>query len=230
MKDITGNAIFDHYHKTSRSRLWIHNTYGPREEMPVGVYLRDQGNMPPLELIALQQCKGKVLDIGAGAGSHALLLQARGMDVTALEISPKAAEVMQLRGVRKVIVKDIFRFKGQKFDTLLLLMNGIGLTGTVANLQHFLTHAKSLLNKGGQIVFDSSDVSYLYKGNIPQVGNYYGEILYRYEYKKEMSEWFTWLYIDRKRLKEIAKHEGWITEVISEDEYGQYLAMLVVNE
>jgi SAM-dependent methyltransferase len=226
MKDILGNAIFDYYHKPNRNKLWIHNTYGPKEEMPVEIYLRDETEMPALELEALHQCKGKVLDIGAGAGSHALLLQQRGVDVTALEISPKAAAVIKLRGVSKVIQQDIFEFAGKQFDTLLLLMNGIGLTGTVKNFHGFLTHMKMLLNKGGSIICDSSEVAYLYKGKVPKPDNYYGEIKYQYEYKRQKSEWFTWLYIDRNLLKQIAMQEGWKMEVLAEDKYGQYLARL----
>lgn len=226
MHDVLGNAIFDYYHNSKRYKLWIHNTYGPKEEMPVEIYLRDETEMPALEQIALQQCKGKVLDIGAGAGSHALLLQQKGVDVTALEISPKAAEVMKLRGVNKAVQQDIFEFEGEQFDTLLLLMNGIGLTGTIAKLHLFLQHARTLLVKGGQLVFDSSDVAYLYKGNKPQMKHYYGEIRYRYEYKRQKGDWFTWLYIDKNMLKQIAQQEGWKIEIIMEDEYEQYLARL----
>src|SRR5687768_9724746 len=113
MNDILGNAIWDYYHKVSRKKLWIHNKYGAKEEMPVQVYFRNESNMTDLDLVALDNCKGKVLDIGAGAGSHSKILQQRGFDVTAIEISPKAAEVMKLRGVDKVVQQDIFTFEGE---------------------------------------------------------------------------------------------------------------------
>jgi len=225
MQDVLGQALWDYYHHLKPPKLWIHNKYGRKEDMPLDIYFRDEKDMPELELIALKACKGKVLDIGAGAGSHALLLQKK-LDVTALEVSPKAVEIMQQRGVNKVINEDIFQFNKERFDTLLLLMNGIGLCGTINKLKQFLEHAKQLINKDGQLIFDSSDVAYLYKGNLPKGDAYYGEISYQYEYKKQKKEWFKWLYVDKQTLTTIADEEGWNVQILYEDEYDQYLAKL----
>lgn len=226
MNDVMGEALFDYYNKKSAGKLWIHNKYGKKEEMPIAAYFRNAPQMPQLELVALEHCSGHVLDIGAGAGSHALLLQQKGMEVTAMDISGKATEVMKLRGVKKIVQEDIFVFNEKRFDTLLLLMNGIGLTGNLQKLSQFLQHAKSLLLPGGQLIFDSSDVAYLYNGNLPEMVQYYGEINYCYEYKKQKSGWFSWLYIDKKTLIKIAAKEGWNTEILFEDEYDQFLAKL----
>src|SRR5882724_8052805 len=106
MNDILGQALWDYYHDISPGKLWIHNKYGPKEDMPVHTYFRAGEDMPKLELAALQTCCGKVLDIGAGVGSHTLILQQKGLDVTALDVSPKAAEVMKLRGVKKAVCTD----------------------------------------------------------------------------------------------------------------------------
>ncbi|WP_317128797.1 class I SAM-dependent methyltransferase [Mucilaginibacter gracilis] len=176
MKDILGQALHNHYYQDKPAPLWIHNQYGPKEEMPVETFFREQEDMPELELLALKQCRGKVLDIGAGAGSHALVLQQNGFDVTALEISGMAVGVMKARGVDKAIEADIFNYSEGRYDTLLLLMNGIGLTGTLANLKLFLNHIKTLLNPGGQVIFDSSDIAYLYEDGLPDTDNYYGEL------------------------------------------------------
>lgn len=228
MKDVLGQALTDyHQHQQSGSKLWVHNKYGPKEEMPVDVYFREAADMPELEWVALQQCKGRILDIGAGAGSHALVLQRMGLDVTALDISPLAAAVMKDRGVEKILLQDFFTMGGGEpgggFDTLLLLMNGIGLSGTLDGLRLFLAKARKLLKPGGWLIFDSSDIAYLYEGKIPAGKDYYGEILYQYEYKKERSDWFHWLFIDRKTLPQIARQEGWQTEVLFEDEWEQFL-------
>src|SRR5258708_13954090 len=159
MKDVLGTAISDYYHNASTGKLWVHNKYGPKEGMAVDVYFRDMEEMPELEWAALQQCCGRILDIGAGAGSHALALQKMKLDITALDISPLSAAVMQARGVKKVINEDFFRLKTgpqeTAYDTLLLLMNGIGLSGTLSGLRLFLTKARSLLQPGGQLIFDS---------------------------------------------------------------------------
>ncbi len=232
MTDVLGEAISDYYHNRMSGKLWIHNKYGPREEMPVDTYFRSGTNFSDLESFAMSLCKGKILDIGAGAGSHSLELQKKHSDVSALEISPLAAEVISQRGVHKVLNEDIFSFTEKGFDTLLLLMNGIGLTGSILGLKKFLDKAKSLINKDGQLLFDSSDIAYLYDGKLPErtsaLSGYYGEILYRYEYKRQKTDWFSWLYIDEQTLVQIAAESGWQCEVLFEDEYDQYLARLTM--
>lgn len=227
MNDILGTAIADYYHKKSPAKLWINNQYGPREEMPVATYFRNEDDMPDLEWMALEQCRGAVLDIGAGAGSHALVLQQWGIDVTALDISPLCVKVMKQRGVTKALVGDINNFTQPQFDTLLLLMNGIGLAGTLTGLKDLLLHFKTLLNDGGQILFDSSDIAYLYEGNLPENG-YYGEIEYQYSYKTQQTNWFNWLYVDEQTLQRIATETGYKMEVLIDDEYGQYLTRLTI--
>ncbi|RZA01625.1 MAG: class I SAM-dependent methyltransferase [Sphingobacteriaceae bacterium] len=225
MVDALGQAIFDHYHQLTPDTLWIHNQYGPKEEMPVDTFFRDVDDMPDMELFAINECSGKVLDIGAGAGSHALFLQNRNVDVTAIDISPLAVQVMQERGVKKAFEADIYTYHPGKFDTLLLLMNGIGLAGDLDGLKKLLTHFKSLLNTGGQILFDSSDINYLYERKLP-TDKYYGEISYQYEYKQLKTNWFKWLYIDEQTLTLIAAEVGFKAEVLVEDEYDQYLVRL----
>ncbi len=226
MTDPLGQAIADYFYQNAPAKLWIHNTYGPKEEMPVAAYFRNAQQMPALEHSALQICRGKILDIGAGAGSHALWLQQQGAAITALEISALSCRVMQQRGIQKIIQQDIFAYTGETFDTLLLLMNGIGLCGSLDSLRRFLQHAGTLLNPGGQLLFDSSDVAYVYKDHFPNLKEYYGEIAYRYEYKRKKTDWFKWLYVDRHTLAAVAAAEGWRYEYITEDENGQYLARL----
>ncbi len=227
MSDVLGRAIYDHYHKTNPAKLWIHNQYGPKEEMPVKTFFRTGNELPDLEWLALNNCRGKVLDIGAGAGSHPLLLQQSGIDVTAIDISPLAVKVMQDRGVTNAYEQDIFSYNPSvKYDTLLLLMNGIGLSGSLAGLTQLLIHLKGLLNTGGQILFDSSDISYLYENINKPTDKYYGEIAYQYQYKNLKTTWFNWLYIDKDTLNGVAKETGFKAKVLLEDDYDQYLAQL----
>jgi SAM-dependent methyltransferase len=227
MTDVLGRAIKEHFFENAKYKLWVHDRIGARMEMQVPIYFRNYEAMPELEQLALDLCSGKVLDIGAGAGSHALTLQERGTDVTAVDISEGAATVMMARGVRKVLCDDVFTLKAQKYDTLLLLMNGIGLCGSMEGLQQFLIKAKKLIKKGGQLLFDSSDVAYLYEDGEPMPENrYYGEIDCCYEYRRQKSDWFSWLYIDRDTLRTTAEAQGWRMELLMEDETGQYLVRL----
>ena len=233
MKDVAGKAISDFYNhkKGKHTKLWTHNKYGNKEEMPLDIYFRDLSEIPQQELIALRQCKGSVLDIGAGAGFHALILQnvfQQHIKVTAIDFSRHCCDVMQSREVKNVICQNIFKLKTRKkFDTLLLLMNGIGLCGTIEGFKRFLSIAEKLLNKNGQLIFDSSDVGYLFSKKFQKpVQKYYGEIEYRYEYKKEFTDWFNWLYIDKNTLKKIAKQAVWKVQLLDEDKEGQYLVRL----
>jgi SAM-dependent methyltransferase len=226
-KDIFGQALWDHFKTAKPAKLFINNKYGPKEEMPLDVYFRGEEGMPDLELIALSKCRGRVLDIGAGAGSHALVLQQRGVDVTAMDISGRAVDIMLERGVKQAFAQDIYAYEGERYDTLLLLMNGIGLTGNIQQLRVFLQHTKKLLKPGGQLLFDSSDIAYLYEGNLP-AGNYYGELWYQYAYKGQKTDWFQWLYIDTDTLIQVAAEEGWAIEILDEDDMDGYLARLVV--
>lgn len=227
--DIFGRALTDYYYQQESENLWINNEYGEPEEMPVEVFFRNDKNFPMLETIALDLCYGQVLDVGAGSGSHALWLQQAGIEVTALEISALASEVMKHRGVKKTICQNIFHyFPKHNFDTILLLMNGIGLAGNLTNLKRLLTHFKLLLKPGGQILFDSSDIAYLYEDTSYPKTNYYGELNYQYVYKKQAGDWFQWLYIDPSRLASIAFLCGWEMNVIYTDEMDQYLVKLTL--
>jgi SAM-dependent methyltransferase len=224
--DLLGRAISDFFEGAMHHRLWVHDHHGPKTEMPVAYYFRTEADMPEMEVLAMDLCSGKTLDIGAGAGSHTLYLQDKGIAVTAMDISAAAVRVMEERGVEDVILGDIFSYDDVRYDTLLLLMNGIGLVSTIEGLKSFLTHAKRLLQPGGQIIFDSSDVAYLFEEGVPREDPYYGEIECRYEYRRQKTEWFRWLYIDQQKLKQVAAEAGWAVEILMEDESNQYLARM----
>ena len=225
MTDLPGLAIKNFYEKTSRAKLYVHDTFGPRVEMPISLYFRSEKEMPVLEKKALDLCQGKTLDIGAGAGSHALVLQAK-QEVVGLEISPAACEVMRNRGLKNVICEDIFKLNNEKFDTLLLLMNGIGLCGDLDGFRKFLKKAETLLNENGIIIFDSSDIDYMYEHEIFPTDHYYGEVFCLYEYQKHVTEWFKWRYLDQETLENIASEEGWTSQLIYTDANDQYLVKL----
>lgn len=228
MKDIHGKAIVDYYKKSTQSPLLLHNSYGESEEMPVEVFFREPEDLSELENTAVAACRGSVLDLGAGAGAHALLLQALEFDVTALDNSPGCIETMTLSGMKKVIDQD-YKLHTAKYDTILLLMNGIGLAGTLEEVPSFLKKCKQLLNEGGQILVDSSDISYLYEDGLEKPESYYGDIRYQYEYNGQKDDWFNWVYVDPKTLTELVQKTGMKIEILFTDENDQYLAKVNID-
>ena len=226
--DVFGKALLDFYKKGATDTLWLHNSYDEPEEMPIDIFFREEEEMPTLEHYALSCCYGKVLDVGAGVGSHALILQELGHDVTAIDISADAVSIMKDRGVKKAFVQDIF-LTTATFDTLLFLMNGIGLTGTLAGFIKFLGRAKKLINYDGQLIFDSSNIYYLYE-YLPKPSNkYFGEVSYCYEYQSQKDTWFDWVYLDQETLISTSQQCGWKCEIIFEDGEDQYLARLTLS-
>jgi SAM-dependent methyltransferase len=226
--DVFGNALLDFYKKGETEILWLYNSYDEPEEMPIDIFFRAAEEMPNLEHFALSCCYGTILDVGAGVGSHALILQELGHEVTAIDISAPAVSIMKDRGVKNALELDVFKAT-EKYDTLLFLMNGIGLTGTLAGFSDFLEQSKNLINVGGQLLFDSSNIYYLYN-ELPLPKNaYFGEVSYRYEYQNQKGNWFNWLYIDQTTLLAISKQHGWNCEIIFEDEADQYLARLKLS-
>ena len=130
-------------------------------------------------------------------------------------------------GVNKMIQGDIWNYEQHQFDTLLMLMNGIGIVGKLKQLIPYLVHLKTLLNPGGQILLDSSDLTYLnpHFSTQPELG----EIGYQYEYKGIRGPWFNWLYVGEQTLMEHAEHAGFTTEILLKNNEDQYLACLTPN-
>jgi len=224
-------AFYDYLAGDIAAKVAVHNNKGDVEIMPVSYFFRSYEEMPKLEQKALNLCAGKVLDIGAGSGSHALYLQEKDFDITALDIRKGFVDVMIQRGLKSVVCSDIFKFDIHQFDTLLMMMNGIGFSKNFNGLENFLKHAKSLLNNGGQIVLDSSDLLYLYREEdgslkIDLNESYYGEVEYQVEYQGKKGEPFKWLFIDYSNLEFYAEKSGFRSELVFEDEHFNYLARL----
>jgi len=224
--DVFGQALTDQFKHGKADTLHLYTSLGDLEEMPLDLFFRSEADMPELETYALELCKGKVLDIGAGVGSHALVLQERSFDMTALDISPAACEIMRERGIKNILCGAIGDLQLEKYDTLLLLMNGIGVFGKLQGFAAFLERAKGLINPGGQLLFDSSDITYAYDDTELPTTHYFGEVAYQYEYKGVKGDWFNWMFIDQATLISTAYQAGWTCEVLYVDENDQYLARL----
>ncbi len=224
--DIYGQALADYSEGMDQS-LIMHTSYGGVEEMPVWYLFREYDDMPQLEKMAMAVCDGKVLDVGAGTGVHSLLLQQMDKEVLAIDTSASAVSVMKKSGVKITEHIDFFDLQEQAFDTILMMMNGIGFIGSLAHFDKFLTKAGELLNPGGQIIFDSSDITYLYDKEEKPLEKYFGEVSFQFEYKGNKGDWFNWVYIDKDKLSELADAAGWFVYFLYEDENDQYLARLI---
>jgi SAM-dependent methyltransferase len=206
-----------------------------RDEVPVSYFFREPDEFPPLELTALNLCHGRVLDVGAGSGCHSLVLQERGLDVTAIEILPGLVEILRERGVRDARLASWMDVDAGQFDTLLLLMNGIGLAETLGSLRDFFDGMRRLVRKGGQILADSTDVRVRMDPDAGRTGalerpdgRYVGELHFQLEFEGQKGPPFAQLYVDPVTLQRKAVEAGWSCEIVQEaDVYGNYLARLL---
>lgn len=235
MKDLFGKAIYDFQTNNSPEDIITETSISEEDEMSVEYLFRSYDEMPKIEQKALQLATGKTLDVGCGAGSHSLSLQNdRNLDVISIDISEKAIETCKLRGLKNAKVENILDFEGEKFDTIILLMNGTGIFGKLENCNTYLSKLKSLLNLGGQILIDSSDIIYMFDEDedggkwIPSETEYYGELTFTISYKGEKEDTFDWLYLDYNTLQNVAIANGLKCELVTEGDHYDYLARLSI--
>lgn len=234
--DPLGQAAINYLQNNDDTPVIVTSDSVDDDELLPSYFFRNLDEMPKLEQIALQKCAGKILDVGAGCGCHSLYLQSKGFDVTAVECSELSCKVMKERGVKNIINADICDLKNQRFDTIILLMNGIGIAGTPDGLKKLLEHFKDLLNPQGKIILDSSDLIYLYEEEDGSVvfdlnaDQYYGVISYKMKYKSFKSKKFNWLFADQVLLAEIAEEQGFKTNIVEYGEHYDYLAELTIKQ
>lgn len=232
--DIFGDALLDYQNGLYTNDIITYSSLDEEDILLLPYLFRDYKTMPVLEQKALNLCKGTVLDIGCGAGGHSLYLQGKEFEVTALDNSEGAIKTCELRGVKNTVHSNILDFKGQQFDTLLILMNGIGIAERLENLSVFFNHLKSILKPKGQILLDSSDIIYMFDADedggrwMPSNEKYYGEVKFTMQYKDQKSNPFPWLYLDYNTLQRAAIANNLTCELVSEGEHYDYLARLTM--
>lgn len=232
MKDLFGKAILDYYTNNFPEDLITETSISEADEMSVSCLFRTFEQMPKIEQEALKICKGKVLDVGCGAGSHSLYLQNEmKLEVISIDISENAIKTCKLRGLKNARVQNILDIENEKFDTIILLMNGTGIFKTLNETSKYLQKLKTLLYQNGQILLDSSDIIYMFDKyedesyHIPSNG-YYGELTFQLTYKKQKEEIFRWLYLDYNTLENVASANELQSQMVLEGEHFDYLAKL----
>ena len=228
--DPFGHAIHDYISGNETPDILVRSELCEDDIMPVSLLFRSYEEMPEPEKIALSKCRGHILDVGAGSGCHSFWLIENDFEVDAIELSKGAVDYHLSKGLKSRYVS-FFDLKDERYDTLLFLMNGIGIGGMLNRLEETLTQAHKLLNDNGKVICDSSDLKYLYEDDeggywINLNVEYYGEYDYQMQYKNTVSEWFKWLYVDFDTLKNYAEKTGFeIVKLYDEDNH--YLAELI---
>lgn len=231
LTDPMGAAIHDYYHTGKAGRLIVKSSMFEDDEIPVASLFRDFAQMPPLERAALNLAQGRILDVGAGSGCHSVALKTMGKETVAIDISPLSVAVMRERGLDAREVNFFDKSFDEKYDTVLMLMNGTGIIGRLENMSAFFERLKSLLAPGGSVLIDSSDLKYLYEEEdgsfmIDLADEYYGLVDYQMKYKNILGEPFDWLYVDFETLSCYAEENGFKAELVYEGEHYDYLARL----
>ena len=231
--DPMGAAIYDYHKNGSADTLVVRSSMFEDDEIPVADLFRNLKDMPILEQTALELAKGRILDVGAGSGCHSIELLKMGKDPVAIDISPLSVKVMLERGVPARQVNFYDPAYDEKFDTILMLMNGTGIIGNLDNIGAFFGRLKSLLLPGGSVLIDSSDLRYLFEEEdgslmIDLADDYYGQLDYQMQYKDVVGEPFDWLYLDFNTLAYYAEENGFKAELAAEGEHYDFLARLTL--
>ncbi|MGV6862404.1 MAG: class I SAM-dependent methyltransferase [Putridiphycobacter sp.] len=229
--DPIGKAILEFEKDGFTENIIVHSDLCEDDILPVEYLFRTFDQMPEIEQKALELAKGDVLEVGSGTGCHAMYLsQNRNLNTFSIDTSKGAIEYLKSKNIPAA--NQAFLDHNQKqYDTLLILMNGLGLAGSLENLPNFLQHAKTLLKPNGRIIADSSDIRYLFEDDeggvwVDLTSKYRGEMQFQMKYKDQKSEWFSWLYIDFDTLKEEAEKLHLNATKVLEDDNFHYLVVL----
>jgi cyclopropane fatty-acyl-phospholipid synthase-like methyltransferase len=223
--DIMGSAMLNYFTKNDNTPIRVFINKSEEPGMFPSVFFRSYRSMLKYEKIALKHTSGKVLDLGCGAGCHALYLQNKGFDVTAVEVSEKSASVAEAQGVSKVINEDWRNLSLKNFDTVLVLMNGMGLAESPTELKTMFRKLKGFLSKEGAILIDSTDVTYA-KADWPMLDSeYFGKVQFELKYKGK-TQCFPWLFVDFETAVQTAKSVRLNVEVLERARNGHFLLRL----
>lgn len=211
-----GRALAAYRAGDEAATVLVHVAGFEPEPIPASHFFRDGGEGDPIDRAAIALARGRVLDLGACAGAHAVPLVRAGHAVTALDLIPQAVEILGERGVADARLASVWSFTSDRpFDTVLALMNGTSLAGTAARLDALLAHVGTLVAGDGVLLIDSTRVE----------DEEEAELHFQLEFAGERGPPFPQLFVDEERLAEAAARTGWRTEVVARDG-ARYLARL----
>ena len=211
-----GRALAAYASGDPGATLTVHVEDEPPEQLPASYFFREPSAMGAVDRAALELARGEVLDVGACAGAHAVPLVRAGHVVTAIDVIPEAVEILEGRGVPGARVASVWTFEpSTRFDTILALMNGTSLAGTMRGLVPLLARLRELVASDGQLLIDSTELD--------EVGG--EELHYQLEYDGERGPPFPQLFVGEAELERAAEEAGWSFEVVAREE-PRYLARL----
>jgi SAM-dependent methyltransferase len=221
--DAYGNLLWDFYQGESVTEIVErddgHLAAAPGPNGGPQVYFSTYKSWSFIEKAAMHLVRGRVLDIGCGAGRHSLHLQARGHAVVAIDSSPLAIKVCRHRGVKEALVlsiNDIGKFRAGFFDSVILMGNNFGLFGSAGRARRLLARLHGITSRSGKIVAETTDpygtrdtdhIAY-HKWNLAR-GRMPGQLRLRIRHKKFISPWMDYLFVSENELRKIVKGTGW---------------------
>lgn len=227
----------DHHRDGKPRRVQATRADGVLFEIETEEYFTLEGQLGRLDALALDRCRGRVLDVGAGAGRHALDLERRGHEVVAIDISPICTDLCRTRGVRDARTFDVMTLRDAEplgtFDTIFFGMQTIGVAGGVDTLERFLARLRGCLTPGGQILLDSSALREGWEGESSgsiEASAEAGEIVLSTRYRGWFGEPFPWLYLGSAHLVAVAQSAGYDAEILDQVDGNEFLARLTDSE
>jgi SAM-dependent methyltransferase len=214
--------------ETGHSELQVERDDGRCEVEDISWYLTNYSAFPRYEKKALRFARGRVLDVGCGAGRHALYLQRRGFLVTGIDASPRLVELARERGVEDVRVVDAcgrLPFRNGEFDTVILFGNNLGICGTPTKFKRMMSELYRITSSGGRLLATTRspntsnplDLAYLSR-NI-KLGRAVGQVRLRLVHSGKRSAWFDLLLFAPTDLIRVAAKEGWkVLQLFTSDE------------
>jgi SAM-dependent methyltransferase len=231
-------ALLDHHRDGRPRRVAALRADGVEFEIETGEYFTLEGELAELDRIALEHARGRVLDVGAGAGRHALALQAKGCEVVAIDVSPTCALLCRERGVVDVRELDVMTLAGDArpddalgcFDTIFFGMQTIGVAGGIVPLGRLLAGLRGRLRPGGAVIADSSALREAWDGDESDRSASRGEIVLETRYRRMRGDPFPWLYIAEEDLADVARAAGFGLETLGRVASGEYLVRMRVAD